>query len=116
MNTRRLFSEVCQAASAGAHQADHVLETDGLPRARPAQDREGLALGDGKVDTPQHLDAVKGLVDVAELDDRVCGCGARQSNRTMSWDMKKSETSTAIEAVTTVRVVARPTPTVPPVV
>ena len=61
----------------------------------------------------------EGFLDALEFDDwrllRLSFHSAHQ-NIMISLVRKKSEISTAIELTTTVRVVERPTPTVPPVV
>src|SRR4029450_932933 len=84
------------------------------------QDRGRLAFADREVHTAQHRLASKRLLDPRELDHRAVRLAAPKlplAHRiTISWVKKKSVTSTPIDAATTVRVVACPTPTVPPVV
>src|SRR5439155_26337970 len=107
---------------------DHVLQAHRLAAARAAQDRERLSGADRQVDAAQHGLSLERLVHARELDHdahlmafallRLAARNLRAlaHNITISWVRKKSVTSTPIEAATTVRVVARPTPTVPPVV
>src|SRR5262249_39009213 len=95
-------------------EPDHVLEADRFAAAGSAQDRSRLALADRQVDAAQHRLAVERLVDSRELDHEAVGPAPQRI--TSSWVRKKSVTSTPIDAARTVRVVARPTPTVPPVV
>jgi hypothetical protein len=49
-------------------QADHVLDADGLPRPRGAEDHRDLVLGDAEVEAVQDRGAAEGLRHVDELD------------------------------------------------
>src|SRR5215211_512996 len=55
-------------AVVGIEQPDHVLDADGLARARGAEDHRDLALGDAHVQAAQDLVAAERLVDLDELD------------------------------------------------
>src|SRR5262245_22161340 len=109
-----------------AQQPDHVLQTDRLSRARAAEDGEGLALRDAEVEAAQHgllaerlphaaeLDGRRGLVHVPPSTRPKAASSASVGSSSSSLVRKKSTISTTIDATTTARVVATPTPTVPP--
>src|SRR3954454_6885634 len=64
-------------AVVGIEQPDHVIDADGLARARRAQDHRDLPLGDAHVEAAQDLVAAERLVDLDELD------GVRDSRRAL---------------------------------
>src|SRR4051794_19079413 len=55
-------------AVVGIEQPHHVLDADGLPGPRRAEDHRDLALGDAHVEAAQDLVAPERLVDLDELD------------------------------------------------
>src|SRR5581483_423049 len=97
-------------AAIGAEEAVHVLQDDALPRAASAEEDERLAGKDGDRDAPEDPLRAERLLDVGALDE---GPGAHVSRKSLV--RKKSDTRTVIDAATTVVVVARPTPSAPPV-
>src|SRR5262249_49847879 len=97
-------------AGVGPDEPVHVLQEDALPRAAAAEDDQRLARDDIEREAAQHLLRAEGLLERPAADVR-----RRAHVRRKSLVRKKSETSTVIEAATTVRVVARPTPSAPPV-
>src|SRR5207237_9259278 len=92
-------------------QRVHVLEQHALARAAAAEDDERLPGEHVEGESPQHGLAPEGLLEPGAADVARGGHVSRKS-----LVRKKSETSTVIEAATTVAVVARPTPSAPPVV
>src|SRR5262249_25103992 len=97
-------------APVGPVQGDGVAEQHGLPGARASQDDHGLPPPDGEVHPRQHGPAGERLVEVHVADERVRHWKSRKA-----LVRKKSEMITAMEAHTTVWVVAFPTPSAPPV-
>src|SRR5439155_1565859 len=88
----------------------HVLQQHALAGAAAAEDDERLAGEHVEGKATQHALAAERLLEPGAADE---GCA---HVRRKSFVRKKSETSTVIEATTTVAVVARPTPSAPPVV
>src|SRR5262249_12301055 len=88
----------------------HVLQEHALARAAPAEHDERLSREHVERQTAQHRLRAEGLLEGAAADVRL---GAHVSKKALV--RKKSDTSTVIDAATTVRVVARPTPSAPPV-
>src|SRR5262249_34399734 len=69
----------------------------------------------GEADPAQDLIVIEGLPDLRELDHRLRWHGARHQNRnSSSLVRKKSEMITPMATCTTVAVVDRPRPSVPP--
>src|SRR5262249_52276423 len=115
-------------------EAEHMAQRDRLPRARAAEDDQHLAAVDGEVRAAQHLLRAVRLVQLAELHKRLarvrppvgraprqrtavsCDRLAHQKASRNSLVKKKSMMRTVMAPVTTVTVVARPTPSAPPVV
>src|SRR5437016_3446889 len=97
-------------AGVGHEQGVHVLQEHALPRAAPAQHDERLAPEHVEREPAQHGLGAEGLLEAAAAD-----VGPSAHERRKGWVKKKSEMRTVIEAATTVRVVARPTPSAPPV-
>ena len=119
----------------GRLEAEHVPQRDRLAGARAAEDHQHLAAVDLQARAAQDLLRAVGLVHVLELDERlarrggggrscraptarrsvISGLGHQKMNRN-SLVRKKSMIRTVIAPVTTVVVVARPTPSAPPLV
>ena len=85
----------------------------GLARAAAAHDGERRALRQGHAHTREHLVVLERLPHVPELDDRRHP-RPHQNRKRKSFVRKKSETITPIATCTTVAVVDRPSPSVPP--
>src|ERR1043165_1072892 len=105
-------------------EAEHVPQSDGFSGAGAAEDDEDFAAEDGEARAAQHLLRAIGLVDVVKLDEGLARYTAafdrrdvgHQNTRRNSLVRKKSMIKTVIAPVTTVFVVARPTPSAPPLV
>ena len=94
-------------------QADEGLEQYALSRSRTADDGERLPGPDRQGQPVEDNLRAEGLVQVLNADD--VGPIAQDSTRSKIFVRKKSATRTDTEATATVSVVARPTPSVPPV-
>src|SRR5262249_5092708 len=97
-------------AAIGPEERVHVLQEDALPRPASAEDDECLASQDVERKPAQHRFRAEGLLEAPAADVRH---GAHVSRKSLV--RKKSETRMVIDAATTVCVVARPTPSAPPV-
>src|SRR5262249_39139504 len=97
------------AAGVGAEQAVQVLEQHALAAAAAAEQDERLAVVHLERHAAEHRLAAELLLDVPAADERL------RHERRKSFVKKKSATRIVIEAATTVAVVARPTPSAPPV-
>src|SRR5439155_2801239 len=97
-------------AGIGHEERVHVLQEHALARAAPAEHDERLARQHVEREPAQHGLRAEGLLEAAAADVGRCA-----HERRKSLVRKKSEMRTVIEAATTVRVVARPTPSAPPV-
>src|SRR6185437_3323894 len=87
---------------------DHALAFAAAP-----EHHQGLALGDVEVDALQDGLAVEALGEPAHADIRTRAVFHPIAMNNLV--RKKSDTSTPIDAATTADVVARPTPSAPPV-
>ena len=94
-------------------EPDEGLEQDALARTRAADDGQRLLGAHAQGETVEDDLRAEGLVQVLETDD--VAAIAQDSTRRRILVRKKSATSTDTEATATVSVVARPTPSVPPV-
>src|SRR5262249_52788047 len=110
-----LAVDVDRAALPGQQAEDH-LEQHALARAAAAEQRDHLALAHVEVQVLEHAVAAERLRDVDETHDAALAAHHvdPQPNARKSFVRKKSETSVTTDETTTVRVVAWPTPTVPP--
>src|SRR5262249_25053597 len=97
----------------GLVEADGVPQQHRLPRAAAPEDDAGLAAVDVEIDAAQDGLGLEGLLDGPEAQE--CVAQACPQNIRNIGVRKKSEMTTAIEATTTVLVVALPTPSAPPV-
>src|SRR5690606_15659651 len=112
-------------------QADQAFEQDALPGARAADHRHRLPAPDREVEPLVDHVASEGLPEVLEADqllarsrpEIVSGQGfedalarSRIHSVRRSWVRMRSAISTPTAEMATVSVVARPTPSVPPVV
>ena len=123
------------AAAVRRFQSEHVPQRDRLAAPRSAEDDQDFAAVDLEIGAAQHLLVSVRFVDVAELDEEIArmppsvrrlarlgaavGSDGRFSHQKMkrkTFVRKKSRINTVIDAVTTVAVVERPTPSAPPVV
>ena len=86
----------------------------GLARAAAAHDGERGALVEGDAHAAQHLVVLERLPHVPQLDDRRRHRPRHQNRKRKSFVRKKSEMITPIATCTTVAVVDRPSPSVPP--
>ena len=59
----------------------HAAQQGGLPRSRPAEDHDDLALVDLHVDALEHLEVPEGLMKVLDADD---GLAIRQSSTALT--------------------------------
>ena len=98
-------------AAVGPQQTVDVLEEDGLPFARAAEDDDGLAGRDLEADAVEDLVRSERLADPSDRER--AGRSVAHSARN-SFVRKKSSTRTVIATPTTVSVVALPTPSAPP--
>jgi len=100
----------------GIEMMQRLLPHDRGDLAIPAaHHREDRPLGQRQVDPAQDLLAVERLPHVPKLDERAPGGHVSHQNiRRKSFVMKKSEMITPIATCTTVAVVERPRPSVPP--
>src|SRR5690606_458820 len=118
-------------SAVGAEQADQALEQHALARARSADHRERLPTSNGKVEALVDDVLAEGLPQVLEPNQFLARAGAKlvpgegfetglgggNVHRVRrSWVRRRSATSTPTAEMATVSVVARPTPSVPPVV
>ena len=87
---------------------------DGLAGARAAHHHQRLPGPDVELDSPEDLLAVERLPDPEEADLRGGAGGHGRQNITLV--RKKSDRRMYRQAVTTAAVVARPTPSAPPLV
>src|SRR5206468_7164730 len=99
------------AARVRCEEGVHVLQEHALAGAAPAEHDQGLARAHVERHPPQDGLVAEALLEAAAADVDLC----RHVAIMKSLVRKKSDTSTVIEAATTVRVVARPTPSAPPV-
>src|ERR1051326_68920 len=96
-------------------EAVDETEEHGLARSAAAHHDQPLALVETEADPLQHFDGLEALVHVIDFHDRALGRHrAGQKRMRKSFVRKKSEMMTPIVTCTTVAVVARPSPSVPP--
>ena len=107
-------SETCPA-SGRISPADDPQQ-HGLAGAAAAHDGQRRALPQGEAHAAQHLLLLEGLSNVAQLDEGRGHGAHHQKSSSKSLVRKKSETITAMATCTTVSVVERPSPSVPPLV
>ena len=98
-------------ARVGREEGIHVLQEHALARAAAPEHDQRLAGAHVERDATQDGLVPEPLLEVAAADVDL----GRHVAIMKSFVKKKSDTSTVIEAATTVRVVARPTPSAPPV-
>src|SRR5262249_52723940 len=97
-------------ATIRAQEAVHVLQGHALAGAAAAEEDERLARQHVEREPAQDGLVAEALLDGTAADERRVAHEARKS-----LVRKKSATNTVMEAATTVAVVARPTPSAPPV-
>src|SRR5262249_56218567 len=102
-----------EGAGVGSYEPRHVSQQHRLAGSAAAHDDERLAAIELKRYSTQHLSAIERLAQPRDLDHGRCH---HQKIMRKILVRKKSETITAIVTCTTVAVVARPSPSVPPVV
>ncbi len=99
-------------AAVGVEQPDQALEQHALPAARAADDGERLAFSNGQIEPVVDALLAEGLVQPLVLDQHAVRRVAHRARKSLV--RKKSVRRIATEAIATVSVVARPTPSVPP--
>ena len=101
----------------GPDQPVRDAQEHGLARAAPAHDGQRGALAEGQAHALEHRLVPEGLPHLSELDGNL-GSGRHgihhQKRMKKSLVRKKSEMITAMATWTTVSVVERPSPSVPP--
>src|SRR4029453_11491927 len=102
-----------ESPGVGLDQAGHQAKEDRLAAAAAPHDHQRLALGERERDAAQDVIRVEALVQVDGLDD-LLSLGHKKKGVRNSLVMKKALTMTPMVTCTTVAVVARPRPSVPP--
>jgi len=93
------------------YQPVHVLQQNGFAGSASPQDDQGLSLRYGQVDPLEHRLPSEGPKQIPALNKS----GAfHRYRRRKSLVKKKSDIRIVMDAITTVFVVARPTPSAPP--
>src|ERR1019366_1425231 len=117
----RVLAEVVQPlalddhlATVGALQPVEMPQHDALALAAAAEHDQSLAFEDVEIDSLQYRLSGERLSEPAGPDEAFSCVVGHQIDR-KNLVKKKSEISTVIEAATTAEVVARPTPSAPPV-
>ena len=108
-------AEEIHLAVVGREEAVADAEQHGLARAAAPHHGQGRPLAEGQAQPPQYRLGVEGLPHLPHLDQHLpLACGHHQKRMRRSLVRKKSETITPIATCTTVAVVERPKPSVPP--
>ncbi len=108
-------AEEVDLAVVGREETVANTEEHGLARAAPPHHRQRRALAEGQAQPAQHRLGVEGLPHLPHLDQRLPLARRHHQKRIRrSLVRKKSEMITPIATCTTVAVVERPSPSVPP--